>query len=59
VAQGLSSNVEVVGLDPDPKALARARRKGQRATLSIQLDQGFSDELPYPEGQASVPASNP
>jgi ubiquinone/menaquinone biosynthesis C-methylase UbiE len=43
-------DVEVVGLDPDPKALARARRKGQRAALSIQLDHGFSDELPYPEG---------
>src|SRR6516165_12517193 len=42
--------VEVVGLDPDPKALARAARKAQRAALSIQLDQGFSDELPYPEG---------
>jgi ubiquinone/menaquinone biosynthesis C-methylase UbiE len=40
-------DVEVVGLDPDPRALARARRKGQRAALSIQLDQGFSDELPY------------
>jgi ubiquinone/menaquinone biosynthesis C-methylase UbiE len=43
-------NVEVVGLDPDPSALARARRKGQRAALSIQLDRGFSDELPYPQG---------
>ncbi len=41
--------LDVVGLDPDPRALARARRKGQRAALSIQLDQGFSDELPYPE----------
>jgi ubiquinone/menaquinone biosynthesis C-methylase UbiE len=43
-------DVEVVGLDPDPRALSRARRKGQRAALSIQLDQGFSDELPYPDG---------
>jgi ubiquinone/menaquinone biosynthesis C-methylase UbiE len=43
------TDVEVVGLDSDPKALARARRKAQRAAVSIQLDQGFSDELPYRE----------
>jgi ubiquinone/menaquinone biosynthesis C-methylase UbiE len=40
-------DVEVVGMDPDPAALARARRKGQRAGLSIRLDRGFADELPY------------
>src|SRR5262249_55400703 len=28
-------NLDVVGLDPDPKALARARRKAQAAGLSI------------------------
>lgn len=41
-------DVDVVGLDPDPKALARGRRKAERAALSVQLDRGFSDELPYP-----------
>lgn len=41
--------IEVVGLDPDPRALARARRKGRRAELSFQLDQGFANELPYPD----------
>jgi ubiquinone/menaquinone biosynthesis C-methylase UbiE len=45
----LHPDVEVVGLDPDPKALARARRKSLRSGVSIQLDQGFADELPYPE----------
>jgi ubiquinone/menaquinone biosynthesis C-methylase UbiE len=45
----LHPDVEVVGLDPDSKALARARRKVARAALSIQFDQGFADELPYPE----------
>ncbi len=40
--------VDVVGLDPDPKALARARRKAERAGVSARLDQGFADELPYP-----------
>jgi ubiquinone/menaquinone biosynthesis C-methylase UbiE len=34
---------------PDPKALALAKRKAARAAVSIQLDQGFGDELPYPE----------
>jgi ubiquinone/menaquinone biosynthesis C-methylase UbiE len=38
---------EVVGLDPDPKALARARRKAEEHGLAVQLDRGFSDELPY------------
>ncbi len=45
----LHRNAEVVGLDPDPKALARARRKAARAEVSIQFDQGFADELPYPD----------
>lgn len=45
----LHPEVEVVGLDPDPRALARGRRKAARAGLSIQFDQGFSDELPYPQ----------
>jgi ubiquinone/menaquinone biosynthesis C-methylase UbiE len=44
----LCPDVAVVGLDPDPKALRRARRKAQRAGTSVQYDQGFSDELPYP-----------
>ena len=39
--------VSVVGLHPDPKALARAKKKAARAGVSIQFDQGFSDELPY------------
>jgi ubiquinone/menaquinone biosynthesis C-methylase UbiE len=46
----LHPDVEVVGLDPDLKALVRARRKSTRAAVSIQFDQGFSDSLPYEEG---------
>ena len=42
--------LDVVGLDPDPKALARAARKAQRAGLTLQLDRGFADQLPYPDG---------
>jgi ubiquinone/menaquinone biosynthesis C-methylase UbiE len=42
-------DVHVVGLDPDPRALARARRKAGRAGIDLQLDQGFGDTLPYPD----------
>ena len=41
--------VEVLGLDPDPNALARGRRKAERAGFTVQFDRGFSDELPYPD----------
>ena len=46
--QRLHPEVEVVGLDPDPKALARARRKAEQARVSVRFEQGFSDELPFP-----------
>jgi ubiquinone/menaquinone biosynthesis C-methylase UbiE len=41
--------LDVVGLDPDPKALARATRKARRAGLDLRLDRGFADQLPYPD----------
>ncbi len=43
----LHPDVEVVGLDPDEKALARARRKARRAGVAIQFDLAFSDDLAY------------
>ncbi len=45
----LHPDVDVIGLDPDPKALARAKRKTERAGVTARLDQGFSDSLPYPD----------
>jgi len=39
--------VQIVGLDPDPDALKRARCKADEASVSIQFDQGFADALPY------------
>jgi ubiquinone/menaquinone biosynthesis C-methylase UbiE len=45
--KGWLPNADVVGLDPDPKALARARRKAARASVSIRFDQGFANALPY------------
>lgn len=44
----LHPGVDVVGLDPDPKALRRAGRKAARAGVAVRLDRGFSDALPYP-----------
>jgi ubiquinone/menaquinone biosynthesis C-methylase UbiE len=43
--------VEVVGLDPDAKALAIARRKAERAGVAVRFEQGYGDALPF--GDAS------
>jgi len=43
--------LEVAGLDPDPKAMTRAAQKARRAGLALQLDRGFADRLPYPDGR--------
>ena len=39
--------IDVVALDPDPKALERARRKTNRAGVSIRFDRGFASALGY------------
>ncbi len=54
----LNPETDVVGLDPDPKALALAKRKALRAEVSIQLDQGFGDELPYPDASFDLVLSS-
>jgi ubiquinone/menaquinone biosynthesis C-methylase UbiE len=41
--------IEVVGVDPDAKALALARRKAERERLAIDLQEGFGDALPFPD----------
>lgn len=42
-------DIEIIGIDPDRKALSLAHKKTQKAGTSIQFDQGFSDQLPYPD----------
>jgi ubiquinone/menaquinone biosynthesis C-methylase UbiE len=37
----------VTGLDPDPTALRRARRKAGRRGLAVRWDQAFAEQLPY------------
>ena len=49
-AQRMHPDAEVVGIDPDPLALERARRKADRAGLSVRWDRGKAGELPYPDG---------
>jgi ubiquinone/menaquinone biosynthesis C-methylase UbiE len=41
---------KVVGIDPDPDALALSKRKAKRAGLSIEFDRGFADHMPYADG---------
>jgi ubiquinone/menaquinone biosynthesis C-methylase UbiE len=43
-------DLDLTGLDPDPKALSRAERKARRAGVAVRWERGFSDELPYPDG---------
>jgi len=38
---------EIVGIDPDPEMLDRARSKAGRAGVEIAFDQGFASGLPY------------
>lgn len=44
------AGVDVVGIDPDPRALARARRKADRRGLAVELHHGFAERLPFPDG---------
>jgi ubiquinone/menaquinone biosynthesis C-methylase UbiE len=48
-AQRMHPDAEIVGLDPDPLALAKARRKAERAGRPVRFDQGKAGELPYPD----------
>lgn len=38
----------IVGVDPDPKALARARRKLTRTDDRVRFEQGYGQDLPLP-----------
>lgn len=41
-------DIQICGLDPDPKALARAVHKAQKQHVTVAFEQGFADSLPYP-----------
>ncbi|MBW2243894.1 MAG: class I SAM-dependent methyltransferase [Deltaproteobacteria bacterium] len=40
----------VCGMDPDPKALGRARRKAVQAGVELEWREGFADALPFEDG---------
>ena len=48
----------VVGVDPDPKALAVAQRKGARRGVEVTFDQGYCQKLPYPDENFDVVLSS-
>jgi ubiquinone/menaquinone biosynthesis C-methylase UbiE len=43
-------DLDLTGIDPDPKALSRATRKAGRAGTTVRWDRGYGDALPYPDG---------
>ena len=51
--------VEVTALDPDPKALARARQKAERAGAKVSFEQGFGDEIKHSTRLPSIWSSHP
>ena len=50
VCRWLRPGADLTGLDGDPKALAIARSKIERAGEEIRLDEGLCYALPYPDG---------
>jgi ubiquinone/menaquinone biosynthesis C-methylase UbiE len=50
-AKRRSPGAALVGLDGDPRMLARARAKAARAGAAVRFDEGLADGLPYPDGQ--------
>lgn len=40
--------IQVIGSDPDPRALARAERKA-RGLAGVRFERGYAQQLPYPD----------
>ncbi len=49
-AKRLQPEAEMIGLDPDPRALALAQRKAKGLT-GIRFEQGYSQHLPFADGE--------
>jgi len=46
----LHPRARVIGADPDPKALARARKKAAQAGLEVTFEEAFGGDLPHADG---------
>lgn len=49
-AKQMYPGIELIGLDPDPRALGRAQRKAQGLT-GIRFERGYSQQLPFADGE--------
>ena len=49
LARRLHPAADVTGIDPDPNALARARRKAQRRGVVVRFELAYAEQLPFPE----------
>ena len=47
LAKRLYPSADILGIDPDPQALSRAREKAHRAGLFIEFHQAFSEQLSF------------
>lgn len=50
LARRAVASATLVGLDPDPQALAVARRRAAGEGVELRLDHGYADHLPHPDG---------
>lgn len=49
LVKSIHPDVEVVGMDPDPKALARAIAKARQRRLDVRFELGFADATGSPD----------
>ena len=49
LAKQTHPDADMVGLDPDPQVLSRARGKAVQAGVAITWDEGLATSLPYPD----------
>jgi ubiquinone/menaquinone biosynthesis C-methylase UbiE len=56
-ARLLRGSVEVAGLDPAPRQIARARSKARRSGVHIDFRQGVIEDIPFPDGSFDVVTS--